>query len=154
RSDATNLVSGDTNGRQDVFVHDRVTGTTERVSVDSMGAQGNGNSWAGSISADGRYVAFESAASNLVSGDTNAASDIFMHDRASGVTDRVRLSSSRAQANGTTHFPRISPHGRFAIFKSAASNLVSGDTNELYDVFVRDRVNGTTERVSVSSLGT
>ena len=84
-SSATNLVSGDTNGDLDVFVHDRQTGITERVSVDSTGGEGDGESWYPSISGDGRHVVFTSSASNLVSGDTNNTHDVFAHDRQGGI---------------------------------------------------------------------
>jgi len=152
-SQASNLVPGDTNVNWDVFVHDRQTGTTERVSVSSAGAQGIGTSWGCSISTDGRFVAFESFASNLVPGDTNLSPDIFVHDRQTGVTERVSVSSVGAQGDWNSCFPSISPDGRFVAFLSDASNLVPGDTNGVRDVFVRDRQSGTTERVNLSSTG-
>ncbi len=159
-SDATNLVSGDTNGYYDVFVHDRQTGVTERVSVSSSGAQGNDHSYMPSLSADGRFVAFYSYANNLVPGDTNGGpsnfedkKDIFVRDRQRGVTERVSVSSSGAQADHGSRYPSISADGRFVAFESAATNLVSGDTNGASDIFVHDRQTGTTERVSVSSTG-
>jgi hypothetical protein len=153
---ATNLVAGDTNGFRDVFVHDRSTGSTERVSVDSIGAEGNGASLYPSVSADGRFVAFQSAASNLVAGDTNgssAAYDIFVRDRSTGTTERVSVDSLGVQTNGRSDFPSISADGRFVAFASQASNLVAGDTNSVMDVFVHDRSTGVTERVSVDSSG-
>ena len=152
-SSATNLVSGDTNGRVDVFVRDRQTGTTERVSVDSAGAQGNGDSLARALSADGRYVAFRSVATNLVSGDTNGVQDVFLRDRQAGTTERVSIDSAGVQGNGDSSSPSISSDGRYVVFRSAATNLVSGDTSGWRDIFLRDRQSGTTERVSVDSLG-
>jgi Tol biopolymer transport system component len=154
-SAATNLVLGDTNGQQDIFVHDRVTGTTERVSVDSAGAQANGASgvYGLSISSDGRYVAFQSDATNLVVGDTNNASDVFVHDRQSGTTERVSVDSAGMQGNGGSDYPSISADGRYVAFVGGATNLVPGDTNGQPDIFVHDRVTGTTERVSVDSAG-
>jgi Tol biopolymer transport system component len=152
-SSASNLVSGDTNNAMDVFVHDRSTLETQRVSVSSAGAQGNGVSAQGAISADGRYVAFYSDASNLVSGDTNARSDVFVRDIQTGTTTRVSVSSSGAQANGNSSQPHISADGRFVAFTSDASDLVSGDTNARRDVFLHDRSTGTTSRVSVRSTG-
>jgi Tol biopolymer transport system component len=152
-SAASNLVPGDTNGMADVFVHDRVTGGTSRVSVATGGAQANGHSDTPSISADGRYVAFESVASTLVPGDTNGTWDIFLHDRVTGQTTRVSISSAGAQANGHSGWSSISADGRYVAFASAATNLVSGDTNGAWDVFVRDRVTGGTTRISVSSAG-
>ncbi len=156
-SDASNLVAGDTNGYQDVFVRDRQFGTTERVSVSSSGAQGNSDSGlydAISISADGRYVAFTSSAGNLVSGDTNYTHDVFVRDRQLGTTERVSVSSSGEQGNSASEFSSISADGRYVAFASYASILVSGDTNNTNDIFVRDRLMGTTERVSVTSSGT
>ncbi len=150
-SNATNLVPGDTNAKSDIFVHDRQTDTTELVSVASNGAQGNGSSFESSISADGRLVAFDSQASNLVAGDTNAQIDVFVHDRTTGSTERVSVSSDGAQGNGSE--PSISTDGRFVAFGSAATNLVAEDTNAKSDVFVRDRTNDTTERVSVATGG-
>src|SRR5437867_824550 len=137
---ATNLVPGDTNGAFDVFVHDRLTGTTERVSVDSAGTQGHGNSSEPSISADGRFVAFSSVATNRVPGDTNAAFDVFVHDRLTGTTERVSVASAGTQGNGSSLDPSISADGRFVAFSSVATNLVPGDTNGKEDVFVHDRL--------------
>jgi len=155
RSEATNLVAGDTNAADDIFVHDRQTGTTTRVSVDSAGTQGNSYSYTPSISADGRYVAFLSNASNLVAGDTNASWDIFVHDRQTGTTTRVSVDSTGTQGNGASAYhPSLSADGRFVAFLSEASNLVAGDTNGRSDIFVHDRQTGTTTRVSVDSAGT
>jgi hypothetical protein len=154
-SHASNLVANDANGTiNDVFVHDLQTGTTSLVSVSSTGVQGNSSSLIPSVSADGRYVAFTSFASNLVSGDTNNAYDVFVRDRQTGTTARVSVSGSGAQGNHDSAVPDISPDGRFLSFQSVASNLVPNDANGLFnDVFVRDRQTGTTQRVSVSSLG-
>ncbi|TMB04184.1 MAG: hypothetical protein E6J57_02110 [Deltaproteobacteria bacterium] len=159
QSDATNLVVGDTNGKTDVFVHDRQTGTTERVSVASGGGtQGTGNSGGffafPALSADGRLVAFQSDATNLVAGDTNGATDLFVHDRQTGTTERVSVASGGRQGNGFSAGPVLSADGRFVAFHSTATNLVAGDTNGATDVFVRDRQTGTTERASVASGGT
>jgi len=151
-SEATNLVPGDTNNVWDVFIRDRLTGTTERVSVSSTGQQGNADSVGGSLSADGRFVAFYSGASNLVPGDTNW-SDIFVRDRLSGTTQRVSVSNAGEQANSSSLYASISADGRCVAFVSEASNLVPGDTNGRLDIFVRDRLTGTTERVNVSSSG-
>jgi DNA-binding beta-propeller fold protein YncE/Tol biopolymer transport system component len=153
-SEASNLVSGDTSGHWDVFVHDRQTGQTGRVSVASTGTQGNGDSTRSSISADGRYVAFESEASNLVGGDTNTSMDIFVHDRQTGQTERVSVASNGSQGNGNSTWPSISTDGHYVAFDSVASNLVSGDTHGHWDVFVHDRQTGQTGRVSVASNGT
>jgi len=138
-SGSSNLVPGDTNGFGDIFVHDRHTGTTTRASVDSAGNQGNGHSWSPAISADGRYVAFQSDASNLVSGDTNGTSDIFVHDRQTGVTRRVTVDSAGNQGNSGSGGRDISADGRYVAFESVASNLVPGDTNGVSDIFAHDR---------------
>ncbi len=148
-----NLVPGDTNGRWDIFVHDRQTGTTERVSVDSQGNEGNSDCFYSDISADGRYVAFSSYSTNLIPGDTNGAFDIFVHDRQTGNTERVSLSSQGVPGNETSTKPKISGDGRVVAFLSSASNLVAGDTNAVRDVFVHDRTTGLTERVNLSTQG-
>ena len=136
---ASNLVPGDTNGRLDVFVHDRQTRLTERVSVDSAGIQGNGSSRQPSISADGRFMAFTSDATNLVPGDTNGRTDVFVHDRQTGTTERVSVDSAGNQGNAGSSGVGISGDGRFVAFTSSATNLVPGDTNSVADVFVRVR---------------
>ncbi|PKN65255.1 MAG: hypothetical protein CVU57_11495, partial [Deltaproteobacteria bacterium HGW-Deltaproteobacteria-15] len=154
QSTASNLVSGDTNGKDDIFVHDRQTGATTRVSVSSGGLEGNGfSNGRPSISADGRYVAFQSTASNLVSGDTNGKYDIFVHDRQTGATTRVSVSSNGSEGNSNSYSPSISSDGSYVAFDSNASNLVPGDTNENYDIFVHERQTGATSRVSVGSDG-
>src|SRR5437016_6896835 len=152
-SDATNLVTGDTNAVSDAFVDDRVTGPTERVSVSSAGAEANGTSFAPAISADGRFVAFPSEATNLVTRDTNGVTDVFVRDRLTGSTERVSVSSAGAEANGTSFAPAIAADGRFVAFASDATNLVGRDTNGAVDIFVHDRVTGATKRVSVASTG-
>jgi Tol biopolymer transport system component len=155
-SDASNLVSDDTNGTSDVFVHDRKTGQTRRVSVASDGTQGNGFSLvtSPSISANGRYVTFISFATNLAEGgDTNDASDIFVHDRQSGQTNRISVASDGTEGDGNSEFPWLSANGRYVAFHSLATNLVSGDTNFTSDIFVHDRKTGQTTRVSVASNG-
>ncbi|MCZ8192347.1 MAG: DUF4347 domain-containing protein [Microcystis sp. LE19-338.1B] len=153
-STASNLVSGDTNNYPDIFVHDRVTGITSRISVAPDGTQGNGLSSHPSISADGRYVVFESYANNLVSGDTNNTSDIFVFDRVTGITSRVSVASDGTQGNNISVNSSISADGRYIAFDSNASNLVSGDTNNFRDIFVHDRVTGITSRISVATDGT
>jgi Tol biopolymer transport system component len=101
----------------------------------------------------GRYVAYVSSATNLVSGDSNGVADVFVRDRQAGTTERVSVDSSGKQADGACTSCAISSDGRFVAFASVATNLVSGDTNGTFDVFVRDRQNGTTGRVSVDSSG-
>ncbi|MBI2263650.1 MAG: PD40 domain-containing protein, partial [Armatimonadetes bacterium] len=150
---ASDLVSNDTNGRSDIFVRDRQTGQTSRISVDSSGNQANGDSIYSSITPDGRFVAFESSASNLVLGDTNGKQDILVHDRQTGQTTRVSVSSGGVQGNNSSEFPSMSSDGRFVVFASWASNLVPLDTNAKKDTFVHDRQTGQTSRVSVDSGG-
>jgi tricorn protease-like protein len=149
-SEATNLVPGDTNTLADVFVRDRTTGRTERVSVSTGGVQGiDGISYDAHLSASGRWVAFRSQASTLVLGDTNEAEDAFVHDRRTGITRRVSLRTGGGQANGATVGVDISGDGRFVSFTSSATDLVPGDTNGPNDGFVHDRATGTTSRVNV-----
>jgi Tol biopolymer transport system component len=159
-SAASDLFAGDSNGVFDVFVHDRQSGTTERVSVATDGTEGTDASGgrlglSTVISGNGRFVAFESTASNLVAGDANGENDIFVRDLQAGTTERVSVASDGTEGNhGTNGKPAITADGRFVAFESTASNLVAGDTNNNSDVFVRDRQNGITERVSVKSDGT
>ncbi|MCP4770621.1 MAG: calcium-binding protein [Planctomycetes bacterium] len=153
-SDASNLISGDTNGYTDVFFVNRNTGTPVRVSLDSTGAEANGDSRKPDMSADGQIIVFHSYASNLVANDTNGLADIFAHDRLSGITTRVSVSSSGAQGNSSSSECAISGDGRYVVFASNSSNLVSGDTNGINDVFLHDRQTGNTSRVSVDSSGT
>lgn len=152
-SHATNLVVGDTNGLDDVFVRDRIAGTTVRVDVDSNGVQANNSARFPAISDDGRYVAFESFATNLVPGDTNGREDIFVHDLSTGITTRVSVSSQGAQAVSGASYPSFSGDGRFVGFSADSNNLVPGDANNTWDVFVHDRLFGITELVSVDSQG-
>ena len=171
-SSASNLILGDTNGYSDIFVYDRQAKTIERVSVASDGTQGNSGSTYPSISADGRFVAFHSTASNLLPEDTNGAGgvfvrdrqaerterieqgsypsisadgrfvafqsgdDIFLHDRSTGITDKVSIAYDGKQANGLSWRPSISADGCFIAFHSSASNLITNDTNGYIDVFV------------------
>lgn len=150
---ATNLVQGDSNRVCDIFVHDRTTRTTSLASVSTAGAQGNGHSYAPSVSADGRYVAFYSWASNLVPGDTNRCPDAFVRDCVTGQTERVSVSNSGEQANAGSGGAVISADGRYVAFHSLASNLVSGDVNGYCDVFARDRTTGVTKLVSLRNSG-
>jgi hypothetical protein len=153
-SDASNLVASDTNGKLDVFVHDRQTGQTTRVNVSSAGQQANADSaFSPAISANGQYVAFTSSASNLVVGDTNGTYDTFVHDRQTGQTQRVNVTSTGAQSSFGSRDVEISADGRYVAFSSQASDLVLGDTNQANDIFVHDRQTGQTVRVSISSMG-
>jgi Tol biopolymer transport system component len=158
KSGADNLVEGDTNDIVDCFVYDMLTGETTRVSVASDGTQANAPCsyyvMAGIsgpiISADGRYVAFESGATNLVEGVTNEG--VFVHDRVTGETTFVSVSSDGTQANNGSTIYAISADGRYVAFASGATNLVEGVTNG--GVFVHDRVTGKTTLVAVSGSRT
>src|SRR5919202_965372 len=149
---ASNIVPGDTNNTYDIFVRDRLTNTTTRVSGDSAGNQGNNDSNSPSISADGRFVAFTSLASNIVPGDTNNTGDIFVRDTLTNTTTLVSVDSAGNQGDSQSYNPSFSADGRFVAFNSLASNLVPGD-NYSFDIFVRDRITNTTTRVSVDSAG-
>lgn len=156
QSSATNLVAGDTNQRTDIFRADRQTGVIDRVSLTDADGEATGGALGAvttnpSISDDGRYVAFQSSTTNLVPGDTNNASDIFVRDTLLGTTTRVSVSSAEVQATGLSRFPQISGDATTVVFDSLASNLVASDTNAVRDVFARDLVAGTTERVSVDN---
>jgi len=193
RSDASNLVPGDTNGKMDAFVCDRATGKTRRIPPAGPGvyagalsangryavlqadenvyrydlrrrhllpltAGANGWSEEPSVSAHGRYVAFTSIASNLVRGDTNKLPDVFVRDVRTGKTTRASVTSAGRQGTGKrysngSNAPTISRDGRYMAFHSDMTNLVRGDTNRIFDIFVHDRVTGKTQRVSVSSTG-
>jgi len=155
-SRSTNLIPGGTNGREQIFVKNLVTNEIELVSK-HQGVMGNKNSVEPSISEDGRYIAFLSWADNLTDDiDGNAQADIFVHDRVTGLCERVNVHTGGSEANGFSDMWKgsISGDGRFVVFSSRASNLVDDDTNGFDDVFLHDRLNHTTERVSVASDGT
>jgi Tol biopolymer transport system component len=152
-SEATNLVDDDTNDVDDIFVHSRKTGKTWRVSVSDDGIEGNGNCTFPALSGDGAWVAFESLATNLVANDTNGSRDVFLRPVARSGMARVSVSTAGTQGNGDSFAPSLSPDGRYVAFDSDATNLVTGDTNGCFDVFVRDREGGTTTRASVDSDG-
>src|SRR6185436_8449149 len=150
---ATNLIPGDTNGAKDIFIRDLQLGLTARVSLNSSGIQGNGNSDSPTISADGSYIVFVSSATNLVEGDTNGQADVFVRDLQTGVTTRASVASNGVQANSPSGGTSISADGRYVTFESTATNLVPGDTNGSYDVFMHDMQTGITTRLSVNASG-
>jgi Tol biopolymer transport system component len=152
-SSSTNLVAGDTNRRVDVFLRDRTAGTTEWLSVDVNGMQGNGDSTIPMLSADGTTVSFASYATNFVSNDTNLAVDAFVVDLATRTIERISVDPSGSEGNSDSYPTSISADGRFIAFWSFASNLVPGDSNGSADIFVSDRATGVTERVSIDSTG-
>ncbi len=112
----------------------------ERVNVSNDGTQGANEARGHGMSADGRYVVFSSSANNLVPGDTNGCSDIFVYDRQTNMIERVLASDGITEGNASSMYPSISSDGRYVAFQSSASNLVSGDTNGVGDIFVYDRV--------------
>lgn len=148
---ASTLVTGDSNGERDIFLHNIGTGTTTRVSVNSSGTQSNGNSFNASVSGNGARVVFQSSANNLVAADSNGLDDVFL--REGGVTTRISVDDAGTQGFGSSQDPDISADGRFVSFESNASNLVAGDGNNEYDIFVHDLQLATTVRVSVNSFG-
>jgi len=153
-ADSSNLVSDDDNSMSDIFVHDRHSGNTELVSVASDGTQADMDSFFPALSADGRYVAFDSRASNLIAEDNNSsAEDVFIHDRQSGMTVLVSVANDGNQGDSNSHIASISGNGRFVVFQSIASNLVLHDNNDDYDIFIHDRYIGSTNLVSIGSDG-
>ncbi len=150
----SDLVANDTNNKLDVFVRDTVAGTTSRVSEPTGGGQGDFDSDSPALSSDGSMIAFRSLARNLVAGDTNLSRDVFLHALATGVTTRVSVSDGEAEATGgDSGIPSLNADGTRIAFESRATNLVAGDTNNAWDVFVRDTSAGTTTRVSVADDG-
>lgn len=149
-SNANNLVADDTNGLPDIFLHDLNSGETSLISVATDGTHANSLSFYATISGEGRYIAFESLASNLVPSDTNGSADIFVHDTQSGDTYLVSVASDGTQANGGSSYPDISSDGRFITFGSGATNLVPDDTNGEDDIFFHDRQTGETTLISAA----
>jgi Tol biopolymer transport system component len=149
---ASNLVGGDTNAAQDVFVKTLSSGAIQRISTTAGGVQGNASSGGAAFSPDGTRVAFVSAATNLVAGDTNGATDIFIKTLGTGAIERVSLASGGGQVNGASDSVQFSPDGTKVLFRSAASNLVAGDTNGIDDLFVKDLVTGAVTRITTTGF--
>ena len=152
-SAASTMVAGDTNNTEDVFVYDRVARTNERVSVSSLGAEGNGASYGPAISADGRSVAFTSAASNLTPDDSNEQVDVFVRDLETQSTLLVSVGPQGAMGDGPSVAPSISGDGLLVAFESDADTLVAEDNNGTGDVFIRDLVSRVTRKLSVAGNG-
>jgi Tol biopolymer transport system component len=152
-SAAIDLVTGDGNAKVDLFVHDRKTGVTERVSVAPAPLEPDGDSTYASISANGRYVAFQSQATNLVAGDGNARVDVFVFDRKKATTTRVSVATDGTEGDQGSFSPVISGNGRVVVFEADATVLVADDGNEDTDILARDLAKGVTSRVSVDGLG-
>ncbi len=151
-SDADNLVANDTNGKSDIFVYDRQNKTVELIS--QAATLGNGDSTSGMISGDGSFVVYQSEADNLVAGDTNGKSDIFIYDRLNQTTELVDVAADGTQSNGNSYNPTISDDGKVITFLSEANNLVTGTTDPGFNVFMRDRLEETTRRFNADSLAT
>ena len=147
------LVAQDLNQQCDIFVLNRTSNELQLASLAWDGAQANRSVGLPSMPSDGRKVAFQSYADNLVPNDSAGWGDMFVRDLVSDTTQRVSVSSSEAPANGDSFYPDFSDDGRFVAFTGCGNNLVANDTNAACDVFVRDLVNGTTARVSLSSSG-
>jgi Tol biopolymer transport system component len=150
---ANNLAPKDRNRVRDIFLYDADKGSTRIISVDPSKIPGNGGSYKPSISADGRYVAFSSDADNLVDDDVNNASDVFLYDTNKRIVILISVNSWGMPGNGGSFDAHISANGRFVVYSSDASNLVEGDTNAEYDIFLYDRKKKTTQRISMDSLG-
>ncbi|HUR46011.1 MAG TPA: hypothetical protein VMZ27_09075 [Candidatus Saccharimonadales bacterium] len=156
QSYARNLTTQDVRGDfLNIYLKETASGKIYLISTAASGNRGgNGSSYCASISSNGQLVAFESSASNLVSDDTNGFKDIFVRDLSSGTTTLLTVDASgNGSANGDSYNPIITPDGRYVAFESSANNLVQNDTNGLSDVFVRDRLNGTTFMVSSGAMG-
>jgi Tol biopolymer transport system component len=154
QSAASNLVPEDQNDASDVFVRDLVAGITRRISVSSAGVEGDLDSESPAISGDGRFVSFVSVATNLVAGDTNNTADVFVHDRLTGETNRVSVTSTGEEANAISWGARLSYDGRYVLFLSDASNLAPDDANGVMtDLFVHDRLTGETSRLPLGPEG-
>jgi Tol biopolymer transport system component len=160
-SDSPNLITGDTNGKRDIFVYDRATSVTSRVSIGVSDAEADGDSQRPTVSGDGRYIAYWSEATNLVKDDNNDVADAFVYDRIDKVTERVSVRTDGTEATGESARPIISADGSTVAFESAADNLLApdgvlkmqADKNEVRDVFVHDRESKETTRVSVAAGG-
>ncbi|MEE4637499.1 MAG: hypothetical protein V2J42_02005 [Wenzhouxiangella sp.] len=150
---ADDLIADDSNGHEDVFVKDRDTTAIELISINTSGFPGNDDSVQVALSGNGQVVAFRSKASDLVAGDNNDRWDIFVRDRSEGTTQRVSVASTGIEGNNNSTDPDLSDDGRFVVFASLASNLVSDDTNNRADIFIHDRVSGNTEIVSRPASG-
>lgn len=146
-SAATDLVENDTNDSNDIFIYDRMNKETSLISVSFDGVQGQGGSLTPDISEDGRFVSFVSSANNLTGDDAISGQHIYVRDRTTGSTSRVSVSSDGDVANNFSFGASINANGRYIAFISLATNLVENDTNEKFDIFVHDRVNGETIRI-------
>lgn len=149
---ADNFAPGDYPKTSDIFVRDRQEAQIELISINTSGKAGNESMYS-AISADGRFVVFQSFTDKLVAGDNNDKWDIVIRDRQTGKSELVSVSTNGSQGNGHSAHPSISPDGRYVAFSSDSDNFVKGDVNGWSDVFIKDRKTGTLERVSLSADG-
>ncbi|MEW6020455.1 MAG: hypothetical protein AB1760_20540, partial [Pseudomonadota bacterium] len=155
-SAASDLTGDDANGGEDVFVHDMTAGKLTRVSTNAAGEEGDAASGLGAVavSGDGRYVAFDSAASNLVDGDGNAKRDIFVKDTTGGAVTRISTGAAGEEGQEDSYMSvSLSADGSLAVFQSNAPNLIPGDANARSDIFLRDMKSGAVTIVSMSAAG-
>jgi hypothetical protein len=150
---ASNLITGDVNSAEDIFLYSRLSGALTGITVDPLSLIGNGASTAPRVSDTGDFVTFTSSASNLTPGDNNNVSDVFVWERATDTFKRASRSAAGVSGNGASYSGSVSTDGVWASFSSTASNLVAGDTNGVSDVFRKNLTTGAIERVSVSSTG-
>ena len=148
------MVSNDLNGLTDTFIYDRQTKTVELITLAPDGTPANDSSGSASISGNGNFVTFASAADNLVAGDTNKQRDIFLYNRIAKTTQLVSIAGDGTQANGLSSFSAINDDGKYVAYESTATNLVSGDTNGLSDIFLFDSTSQKTNRINVAANGT
>jgi Tol biopolymer transport system component len=152
-SAATNLVPGATAGFNEIYLYDRLYESLQWVSAPRIGAANDGVSGEPAISADGNWVAFSSASTQLVPDDTNSRRDIFLWNRASSTLERVNLTPTGKETDRSSYAPALSADGRFIVYRSHATNLVASETLNLGDIFLRDNLNGALQRVSISATG-
>jgi len=152
-SNASDIVLNDNNGNRDVFLYDMQLNTMKLVSKNNAGTgSANGASFAYDISADGRYIAYESSAADIVANDSNGTYDIYIYD---AVTDITILASKSKLGTGTANSaskaPSLSSDGRYVTFYSSATDMASTDTDTKNDVFIYDRVTNVTALVSINT---
>jgi hypothetical protein len=151
-TDFSNFSAGEMVYR-DIYVRDRIAGSTKLVSISTTGTRGNNGSYSPSISDNGRFIAFSSASTNFVQGDNNFNNDIFVHDRVDVATKLISVATSGAHGNGYSGEPSINNNGSLVAFESDSSNLIPNDSNGWTDIFVRNWITGTTQLISIAMDG-
>src|SRR5258706_5590688 len=156
QSSSDNLVTGDTNAKDDLFLYDRATDTTTLISRNALGAPANGNAqiYGASLTSNGRSLVFYSQATDLLPEADNGNYQAFLMDVRTGALTLLSADAAGVQGDGTSRYPSISPNGKWVAFESSSTNLVAGDANAKYDIFVRDLRHGTIQRASVNDAGT